>query len=274
MRLIRMFALAGLCGVLCLTMGTSGCKIDGGNNTGDLLDLSASRSSLFYWGHSTFSVTSADGHVLLFDPYNPTQTGYPQYQVAPDVILISHEHYDHNDTSWSIGDPQIVHGLDASGEVRDLDFTSAPFHIWSVASKHYSDPADAANGNNTIFVVEVDGVRIVHLGDLGQTSLDATQLTAIGTPAFLLVPVGGGPTINGATAADIVAQIDPIFALPMHYRTAATVAPLSTQIGTVQDFIDAFPTDPVTIAQNGITLDYSGWVQPSTSLMLLNYLPN
>lgn len=273
MRLFNGLLLMGLSSALCLSMGMSGCRVDNGGNTGDLLDLSVSRSSLFYWGHSTFSVTSADGHVLLFDPYNPDQTGYPKYQVAPDVVLISHEHYDHNDTSWSIGSPQIVHGLDASGEVKDLDFTSGPFHVWTVPAKHWSDPANESYGNTAIFVVEVDGVRIVHLGDLGQTTLDANQLAGIGTPDFLMVPVGGGPTIDGQTAVNIVDQINPTYALPMHYRTAATIAPLSTQISTDQAFIDAFPTNPVTVSQNGITLNYSN-AASGPVLLLMGYLPN
>ncbi len=212
---------------LAANMGT-GCQ--GSHTNKDLLDLAASPSTLFYWGHSTFSLTSADGHVLLFNPYNPALTGLPSYQAAPDVVLLSDADADQADTSWLTGSPTIVHGLGSSGDVATIDQMYGPFHVMTVPALH-GGPTGAANGATAIFVVEVDGVRVVHLGSLGQNELDDNQWNAIGRPDFLLIPVGGGTTIDAAAACHIVDQLGPNYILPMHYKMPVTPAPLSTQTG-------------------------------------------
>ncbi len=275
MSLRNFLLLSGACVVMVFATGMNGCN----RSNQDLLDLSVSRSTLFWWGHSTFTITSADGHVVLIDPYDPDQTGYPRYLVAPDLVLISHEHFDHNDASWWIGNPTVVRSLDASGEVAAIDRDYGPFHVTTVPARHWSDPADQARGNTAMFVIEVDGVRIVHMGDLGQTTLDDNQIAAVGTggdanrPDFLLIPVGGGTTIDAAAACALVDMIGPGYVLPMHFRTNATTAPLSGQLDTVDAFVNCFPFNPVTWTGNGITLDYAGQAGAATTLLLLDYLP-
>jgi L-ascorbate metabolism protein UlaG (beta-lactamase superfamily) len=269
MRSWTVLVLSGLCIVLGFAMGMSGCK---GEPAGDYVDLAASRSAIMYWGHSTFSITSGDGHVLLIDPYNPDQTGYPRYRTSADLVLITTEAYDHNDTSWCINTPVVVRGLDALGDVAPIDQTTGPFHVWTVPALR-GGPAGQSNGNTAMFVVEVDGVRIAHLGDLGQTELDDTQLAAIGRPHFLMVPVGGGLTIDGNAACHVAEQqIGANNILPMHFRTAATAAPLAGQIDTADAFINCFSSNPVQYDGNGISLDYAN-VPTAPELLLLEYLP-
>jgi L-ascorbate metabolism protein UlaG (beta-lactamase superfamily) len=276
MRLRNFLLLSVTCMVTLFATGMNGCN---NGSDQDLLDLSISRSTLFWWGHSTFTVTSADGHVVLIDPYDPELTGYPRYQVAPDLVLFSDNDSDHNDTSWWINSPTVVHGLNASGEVAAIDQDYGPFHVTTVPARHWSEPADQARGNTAMFVIEVDGVRIVHMGDLGQTMLDDDQMAGIGTasldarPDFLMIPVGGGTTIDGAAACDLVDLIRPGYVLPMHFRTDATAAPLSSQLDTVDPFVDCFQYNPVTWDGNGITLDYASEAGASATLLLLDYLP-
>ncbi len=76
-------------------------------------------------------------------------------------------------------------------------------------------------GPNTISCFAVDGVRCCHFGDFGQTGLRPEQREAIGEVDVLFLPIGGGPTIDGPQAAEIVAELEPRVAIPMHYGTAA-----------------------------------------------------
>jgi len=270
MRFRSVLVLSGLCIVPVFAMGTSGCQ--GGPAGGNYVDMRISRSSILYWGHSTFSITSRDGHVLLIDPYNPEQTGYPRYRTSADLVLITTEVNDHNDTSWCTNDPVVVRGLDASGEVAPIDQTTGPFHVWTVPALR-GGPAGQDNGNTAMFVVEVDGVRIAHLGDLGQDELDDAQLAAIGRPHFLMVPVGGGLTIDGDAACHVAEQqVGANYILPMHFRTAATAAPLSEQIDTADAFINCFSSNPIQYNGNGISLNY-GDIPSAPELLLLTYLP-
>jgi L-ascorbate metabolism protein UlaG (beta-lactamase superfamily) len=87
-----------------------------------------------------------------------------------------------------------------------------------VASEH-DEVAGTERGPNTIFVFELDGVRIVHLGDFGQRALRDEQAAAIGQVDLLFLPVGAGPTIGATEAAAIVERLDPRWVVPMHYRT-------------------------------------------------------
>ncbi len=92
--------------------------------------------------------------------------------------------------------------------------------VVAIASEH-DDQAGTARGPNTIFVFTLDGVRVCHFGDFGQAGLRPEQRTAIGAVDLLIVPVGGGPTIDAAQAATITRALDPRWVVPMHYRTPA-----------------------------------------------------
>ena len=92
--------------------------------------------------------------------------------------------------------------------------------VVAVASEHDAE-AGTSRGPNTIFVFTLDGVRVCHFGDFGQSALRPEQREAIGAVDLLIVPVGGGPTIGAAEAAEITRALDPRWVVPMHYRTAA-----------------------------------------------------
>ena len=88
-----------------------------------------------------------------------------------------------------------------------------------VASEH-DEAAGTERGPNTIFVFELDGLRVAHFGDFGQRRLREEQAAAIGAVDLLILPVGGGPTIGAAQAGAIVARLGARWVVPMHYRTA------------------------------------------------------
>jgi L-ascorbate metabolism protein UlaG (beta-lactamase superfamily) len=214
----------------------------------------ASGLTVRFWGQACVTIEAGDS-TLLIDPYNPGQVGYSAFEVAPQVVLISHEHFDHNDTSWVKGHPLVLHGLDATGQVQAIDRTVGPFHVRSVAARHWQDPAQKARGNVAIFVIEVAGVRIVHLSDLGQ-KLDARQIEAIGVPDVLLVPVGGFFTIDAEQAYEVVGQLKPrAYVIPMHYRTPALVTPLRSRLAEPGAFVRKFGDHVLRIDGNQLPID-------------------
>jgi L-ascorbate metabolism protein UlaG (beta-lactamase superfamily) len=90
--------------------------------------------------------------------------------------------------------------------------------VVAIASEH-DDTAGTARGPNTIFAFTLDGVRVCHFGDFGQSSLRPEQREAIGSVDLLFLPVGGGPTIGARAASEIARALDPSWVVPMHYRT-------------------------------------------------------
>lgn len=147
----------------------------------------------------------ASAHGMTWN-YPPVETQ------SADLLLITHEHADHN----------AAERVEAETTIRSTagTFDSPVGEVVGVASEH-DDVAGTKRGPNAIFRFALDGLRICHLGDFGQAALRPEQARAIGEVDVLFVPVGSGPTIGGAPAADLVRQLAPRLVLPMHYRTAA-----------------------------------------------------
>ncbi len=171
---------------------------------------------LRYFGHSCFSMTFQDGTVLVTDPFDES-VGYPLCRVRADAALTSHDHFDHNHVESLAGAPARV-----SGPGRR---TVGGAEIEGIASFH-DDARGAKRGNNTIFRVTGDGVRLAHLGDLGHM-LSAQQLAELGPVDVLLVPVGGHFTIDTAQAVELVRAIRPRMAVAMHFKTPAINFPIT-----------------------------------------------
>jgi L-ascorbate metabolism protein UlaG (beta-lactamase superfamily) len=188
-----------------------------------------------YYGHSMFSLT-ADGTTIVIDPFND-DIGHPRPQVAPDAVVVSHEHFDHNNVALCGGSPKVIRGLaDEGARHAALDVRVGPVRITGVPCYH-DDQQGAARGKNTITIFEVEGLRVVHLGDLGHI-LDDAQVRAIGRVDVLLVPVGGHYTIGPAEAGRVIEQLAPRIAVPMHFKTEANA---SWPIGTLDDFLRGRP---------------------------------
>jgi len=167
-------------------------------------------------GHACFKITTGAGITILTDPFDRT-VGYPVPQVAADIVTVSHQHFDHNAVNLLTGDPQIVQ---SAGQ-----HTLGNIIIQGIPSYH--DPhRGAERGENLIFVIEADNLRIGHLGDLGHL-LEEEQVSSIGHLDVLLVPVGGYYTIDAAEAVRVVDQIKPRFVIPMHYKTSYIEFPIS-----------------------------------------------
>ena len=135
----------------------------------------------------------------------------PVAGVDADLVLITHEHGDHNGAETIGGDPVVLRST--AGRLE-----SPIGEIVAIASEH-DDAAGTERGPNTIFVFGLDGLRIAHFGDFGQRSLRDEQAAAIGHVDLMFLPVGAGPTIGAEQAATIVEAFSPRLVVPMHYRT-------------------------------------------------------
>ncbi len=186
-----------------------------------------------WYGQSAFALDGADASVAI-DPFGDMsalaasrgmQFDYPQIDgVDAHLLLVTHEHIDHNGVDAIGGDPAILRST--AGRLE-----SPLGEVVAIASEH-DEQAGTARGPNTIFVFELDGLRVCHFGDFGQSELRDEQAAAIGQIDLLFIPVGGGPTIGGEQASTIVERLAPRWAVPMHYRT-----PRIGFLETAEDFL-------------------------------------
>jgi L-ascorbate metabolism protein UlaG (beta-lactamase superfamily) len=172
-----------------------------------------------WYGQSAFRLSTSDATVAI-DPFGDLSglTGrglrfdYPAIEgLAADLLLITHEHQDHNAVEVVGGEPTVLRST-----AGRLD--SPVGEVTGVASEH-DEAAGTERGPNTIFVFEMDGIRVSHFGDFGQRELRDEQAAALGDIDLLFVPVGGGPTVGAGQAAAIVERLSPRWVVPMHYRT-------------------------------------------------------
>ncbi len=175
---------------------------------------------IVYIGHSAFSVTTSTGATIVFDPY--TAGAYPKFNFKPitgsfDVAIVSHDHGDHRS-------PDV---LSRSKHVVDTAGTAAfdGVKVTSLASFH-DDSKGSQRGKNLISIVEADGLRIAHLGDLG-TGVTKKDYPALAGIDVMMIPVGGHFTIDAKTAAAVVREFGPKIVIPMHYKTPKLDFPIT-----------------------------------------------
>lgn len=171
-------------------------------------------------GHSSFRIKGKNATVVT-DPF--------EQKSEADVVLVSHNHADHNVVSKIAGEPFIV---DGPGEYEIKGVT-----VVGVASFR----------DNVVYKFTVDGVNLCHLGDLGHKLTDA-QVETIGDVDILFVPVGGFYTIDAKTASEVVAQIEPVVVIPMHDK--------GEKLDPVDKFLKEMGTEEITaVAKYTISKD-------------------
>jgi L-ascorbate metabolism protein UlaG (beta-lactamase superfamily) len=161
-------------------------------------------------GLSCFRIRGSQA-VIITDPF-PPDSGYSLGKQTADIVTVSHPHPSHS----------YVQGI--SGEHRLVRWPGE-YEISGVLILGISTYHDAvkgqSRGKNTAYLMEVDGVAICHLGDIGHVPNDE-QIESFGNVDILLLPVGGISTINAAMAADTIRKLEPKVVIPMHYRTPAS----------------------------------------------------
>ncbi|MBU2264838.1 MBL fold metallo-hydrolase [Patescibacteria group bacterium] len=160
-----------------------------------------------WYGQSCFKIQSGETAVFT-DPFNK-EIGLTPPRGQANVVTISHQHHDHNNSEALNSEPLVVDGP-GEYEIKGVE-------IKGVFSFH-DDKEGKERGVNTIYVIEIEGIKICHLGDLGQSKLTAEQIDKIDGVDILMIPVGGTYTIDGETAVEIINQIEPRIIIPMHYK--------------------------------------------------------
>ena len=162
-------------------------------------------------GQSCFqiSVSNSRDHSadIVIDPFDE-ETGLKVPNFSADILLVTHDHHDHNNVRAVKGTPFLIDGP-GEYEVKEVS-------IQGIQSFHDSSQGKE-RGSNTIYVMETEDIRICHLGDLGQKQLTDEQLEKIDSVDMLMIPVGGEYTIDSAQAQKIISQIEPKIVIPMHY---------------------------------------------------------
>jgi L-ascorbate metabolism protein UlaG (beta-lactamase superfamily) len=217
-----------------------------------------------FWGQGLVTLETHRSLRIAIDPY-ATRIGYDNPKIEADLVLVTHEHFDHNNDGLIGGSPRVERGLDATGNVRsiDLEFSREPegpsVRVKSIASTH-DEESGARRGANAMFLVEVDGLRVLHCGDLGQAKLTTQQVDAIGAVDILLIPVGGVYTVDGKQAARITERLRPRVVVPIHYKTKR----LTIELDTVEPFLSALDERFHRVHAVGNTLAVTAGRGPST----------
>ena len=184
-----------------------------------------------YWhGQACFEIRSlsADSKTktrIITDPYS-NSIGLKLPLLKADLLLITHNHEDHNNASAVKDNPFIIEGP-GEYEVKDV-FVKGFF-----ASHGQKDKKDL--GRITVYIIEAEGIKICHLGDFSQKELLPEQLDIVGDVDILMIPVGGKYTIDGGEAQKIANQIEPKIIIPMHYK----IPGLKVDIDGVSEFLKA-----------------------------------
>ncbi len=205
-------------------------------------------------GQSCFLITNKRGINILTDPFDDT-LGYKMTKEKINIITISHEHYDHNNTMGIKGKPVVLKGS-VNRDTHKMIFKGISSYHDSVYGKH--------RGKNTIFVIKTDEMVLCHLGDLGHL-LENVQLEEINQVDILFIPVGGYYTLNHIQADQVIEQLKPKIVLPMHYKTDAikwSIDPLSFFLEKKQNIKiigeNSFEIDSISLPEN-------------TTIYVLNY---
>lgn len=184
-----------------------------------------------YLGHSCFRIKGKK-NIIVTDPYED-YVGFEMPRVSADIVTVSHHHQDHNNISAVKGttkrkEPFIV---DGPGE-----YEISGISIFGIASFHDSSRG-TKRGENTIYLITIDNLRLAHLGDLGHKLTEA-ELEELNGVDILFIPIGGTYTIDDNEAIEVIGQIEPQIIIPMHFKTPDMKPDFGIEI-TVDDFLKA-----------------------------------
>ena len=187
---------------------------------------------IIWKGQSCFQVIAQNGKngqvFLVIDPFNE-QLGLKVPKLEADVLLVTHSHYDHNNKEavFSPQSGQTPFFIDGPGEYDVKGVFIQGIHSW------HDEKEGKERGENTIYTIDIEDLKLCHLGDLGQKELSESQIDTIGNVDVLMIPVGGTYTIDAKTASNIISQIEPRVVIPTHYH----LPKLKVKLDGVESFL-------------------------------------
>jgi L-ascorbate metabolism protein UlaG (beta-lactamase superfamily) len=166
-----------------------------------------------YLGHSCFKIKSKEGMTVMLDPFKSEFVGLPLAKDVADIVTISHDHDDHNAVEMVTGPVtrQSTFVIDKEGEyeIGGVEIT---------ATKMFHDKVEGAEkGKNIIMNIRMDGISILHLGDLGHKLTEA-QIEKIGSVDVLMANVGGETALETDEMMELISDVQPSYVIPMHYK--------------------------------------------------------
>ena len=214
-----------------------------------------------YLGHSCFKLKSKEGLVVYLDPFKSDMVGMPLAKDVADVVTISHSHDDHSAV-------EVITGPISRKETFVID-REGEYEIAGVqisAMKTFHDKNNGTErGKNLIMFIVMDGLHILHLGDICH-KLSESQIEKVGSVDTLMVPVGGTFTLDANEAMEMIKEIQPSYAIPMHFRTSASKI---QELTTLESFLEKnkFPVSGESVHK--IKLD-EGSLPDDTQILLMN----
>ncbi|HCC84850.1 MAG TPA: Zn-dependent hydrolase [Candidatus Pacebacteria bacterium] len=201
-----------------------------------------------YHGHSCFKLKGRRGTVVT-DPYE-AYVGFNLPNLSADIVTVSHQHKDHNAVAK-------VKGTEANPKPFLID-CPGEYEVGGISvfgERVYHDASQGSErGENTVFTILLDDVRVCHLGDLGH-ALTETLIEKIGVVDVLFVPVGGSFTINPEQAVAVIRAIDPSIVIPMHYKTPEHDQKVFGDLKTLADFTKEFGLEPTPVPKLTVEKD-------------------
>ncbi len=193
----------------------------------------------------------------MTDPHDGRSIGIAPPKVKGDLVLISHDHYDHNCS-------RLVSGPESAVISKPIMTVERGVRVEGIESFH-DEASGTKRGPNIMFRFEMDGTTFCHMGDLGHP-LGETQLDRISGVDFLFIPVGDVFTIGPETAKTILDQVRPRVAVPMHYRTGG----LSLSVKPLENFLDICPKDSVVKVGNEVDFSDEDLPRPGTEIWVFS----
>jgi len=209
-----------------------------------------------FLGHSCFLLKGRDTKVVT-DPYG-SEVGWQQSKVEADIVTVSHEHKDHNDLSKVEGEPMVIAGP-GEYEIKGVSVTGI--------SVFHDDEQGKERGKNTIYAIDIDGLRVCHMGDLGH-KLNDKQLDLLDGIDVLMMPVGGFYTVDPKQAAAMIKQISPIVLLPMHFKDKGMKASFDKLI-TLDKFLQMMDGDGNVVKESKLSLKKTELTEEEMKIVIL-----
>ena len=210
-----------------------------------------------YIAHSCFKIKTKN-QTLVVDPYNPDQTGYKLPKMSPDILLITHDHFDHNYKEGTVDAKLVIEG---PGEYEKEDT-----YITGIKTYHDNKKGEE-RGANTIYVIEAEGLSLLHLGDLGH-ELDDSIISELPDIDILFIPVGGKYTIDAEKAAKVISQVEPGIVIPMHYQTS-NPSSLGKELDKVDKFLDEMGLENGNHTQDVLKVSKKSEIPDDTEVVIL-----
>lgn len=217
---------------------------------------------VIWHGHAFFQIITSQRKEeklsITIDPFSE-EIGLKVRSVEANISLITHDHYDHNNTKAIRGKPFLIQGP-GEYEIKGV-------FIQGIAAYH-DKTQGKERGGVTIYTIETEGIRLCHLGDFGQKELTSSQIEKIGDCDILMIPVGGVYTISGQEASRVVSQIEPRIVIPMHYQLPKLK--LKSKLENLEKFLKTMGQKGIT-PQPKLSLKKKDLPEEGTKIIVLNH---